>query len=314
MDPITLAAIAGMATAGGTALLGNKASNKNYKRQVEQNAANQVHEANMANVARQWSIEDWNKQNKYNSPEQQMNRLRQAGLNPHLIYGKGATHTAQAIQQTNTKPNSAQAPQKDNSFIKNIPENFNSAFGAYSSIASKKLDQDAAQQNIDLLMAEKQLKQLEIADKTIKGKSNLNDYNIAMETKSAVIRKTLEQAKHAELKTKGMQQSNEIQLTREQRAAVQHNSDIRKNAQAVINMQITATKDRQQIQNLKALKNSTLLKNELLKWQLEHKEYSDEAIQKMKYDLLGKLINKVMSGTSIMDSIKQAIKESVNPF
>lgn len=44
---------------------------------------------------RQSDIEMWHKANAYNSPIQQMQRLREAGLNPNLIYGNGATHTAQ---------------------------------------------------------------------------------------------------------------------------------------------------------------------------------------------------------------------------
>jgi hypothetical protein len=43
------------------------------------------------------NLEFWNTQNKYNSPEEQMNRLRQAGLNPNLVYGKGADNTASVI-------------------------------------------------------------------------------------------------------------------------------------------------------------------------------------------------------------------------
>ena len=37
------------------------------------------------------SIEMWNMQNQYNSPTAQMSRLRQAGLNPNLVYGSGVT-------------------------------------------------------------------------------------------------------------------------------------------------------------------------------------------------------------------------------
>lgn len=42
-----------------------------------------------AELAYQRSIEMWNMQNLYNSPEAQMNRFKAAGLNPHLIYGQG---------------------------------------------------------------------------------------------------------------------------------------------------------------------------------------------------------------------------------
>lgn len=57
---------------------------------------------------RKWQLADYERQkadqrefwditNRYNSPEEQMNRLRQAGLNPHLIYGKGADVTASSL-------------------------------------------------------------------------------------------------------------------------------------------------------------------------------------------------------------------------
>ena len=37
------------------------------------------------------NLEMWNLQNAYNSPTAQMSRLRQAGLNPNLVYGSGVT-------------------------------------------------------------------------------------------------------------------------------------------------------------------------------------------------------------------------------
>lgn len=40
------------------------------------------------------SLADWNRQNEYNSPKAQMQRLKEAGLNPHLVYGNGATATS----------------------------------------------------------------------------------------------------------------------------------------------------------------------------------------------------------------------------
>jgi hypothetical protein len=49
----------------------------------------------LAREMRQSDIDMWHKTNAYNSPAMQMQRLREAGLNPNLIYGNGATHTAQ---------------------------------------------------------------------------------------------------------------------------------------------------------------------------------------------------------------------------
>ena len=60
---------------------------------------------------RQWALADWERQNQYNSPAQQMQRLREAGLNPHLIYGGGQpTNTASAVQGTNINPWNPKAP------------------------------------------------------------------------------------------------------------------------------------------------------------------------------------------------------------
>lgn len=48
-------------------------------------------------LAYQRSIEQWNRQNAYNSPEAQMQRFKAAGLNPHLIYGQGNPGNANAF-------------------------------------------------------------------------------------------------------------------------------------------------------------------------------------------------------------------------
>lgn len=48
---------------------------------------------------RQWALDDWERQNQYNSPAQQMLRFQQAGLNKNLIYGQ--TNEAQSVRSTN---------------------------------------------------------------------------------------------------------------------------------------------------------------------------------------------------------------------
>jgi hypothetical protein len=50
---------------------------------------------------RKWALQDWQMQNAYNSPAQQMQRYKEAGLNPNLIYKQtneaGAVRTTDAI-------------------------------------------------------------------------------------------------------------------------------------------------------------------------------------------------------------------------
>lgn len=66
-----------------------------------QNSANQQQEAftrEMYEKQKSDSMDMWNKQNEYNSPQSQMSRLQSAGLNPNLVYGNGsAVNTASPI-------------------------------------------------------------------------------------------------------------------------------------------------------------------------------------------------------------------------
>ena len=66
----------------------NKRTNKtNLKIAQETNAANLW----LARKQNEWNIEQWNRQNEYNSPAHQRDLLLEAGYNPNLYGGDGAT-------------------------------------------------------------------------------------------------------------------------------------------------------------------------------------------------------------------------------
>lgn len=56
------------------------------------------------------NIEFWNMQNAYNSPEAQMQRFTDAGLNSHLIYGRGESGNAGNIPTPDVQPVNFRAP------------------------------------------------------------------------------------------------------------------------------------------------------------------------------------------------------------
>jgi hypothetical protein len=58
------------------------------------------------------ALQDWDKQNKYNSPSQQMQRYKEAGLNPNLIYGQMSNSAA--IRSTDMKQPDFVAPKLQN--------------------------------------------------------------------------------------------------------------------------------------------------------------------------------------------------------
>jgi len=106
MDPLS----AGLSFGGGLAATAaniwmNERNNDRQEAFAREMYTNQRMDANY----------DWFRTNQYNSPAEQMNRLRQAGLNPNLVYGKGAETTAATLQTA--------TPQKSNQQAPNIPGN-----------------------------------------------------------------------------------------------------------------------------------------------------------------------------------------------
>lgn len=58
-------------------------SNMNMQQQNQSNSQ-------MQELQYRRQLEMWNRQNAYNSPKSQMTRLKEAGLNPNLVYGSGS--------------------------------------------------------------------------------------------------------------------------------------------------------------------------------------------------------------------------------
>ena len=50
-----------------------------------------IYNSALANYQNELALQNWNRENVYNSPEQQMQRYLAAGLNPNLVYGAGAS-------------------------------------------------------------------------------------------------------------------------------------------------------------------------------------------------------------------------------
>lgn len=88
MDPITAAALINTGSQVSGGLFGFIGAKKQHKRNIE-----------LADKARQHDVNMWKMQNEYNTPAMQMQRLSEAGLNPHLMYGQGNTGNASTPQK-----------------------------------------------------------------------------------------------------------------------------------------------------------------------------------------------------------------------
>jgi hypothetical protein len=99
IDPITGAAVVTAIGAGANALSTGNMNRRNRRHQIE------MYERTFRDNIRFWEM-----QNEYNDPSAQMERLRRAGINPHMIAGNpSAVGNAGNIQSPNVQPYQHQA-------------------------------------------------------------------------------------------------------------------------------------------------------------------------------------------------------------
>ena len=96
MDPILGAALISGGASLFSSIFGGSSGSSNIRRTNEANLqiARETNQANREQLEAQqaWTEEMWNKQNEYNLPKNQVQRLIDAGINPGVIGGNASTH------------------------------------------------------------------------------------------------------------------------------------------------------------------------------------------------------------------------------
>lgn len=156
------AAVLGAAVTGGAGLLGQGI---NAISTGIQNKKMRQWNEKMYGIQRKDALADWAMQNEYNHPSSQMARLREAGLNPMLVYGNGVDGNA-----------SGQVRSADVKSYNPNPIQFDLESVAQSSLASF-YDVQMRKQVIDNARADNTIKlnqaALQVADLILKGKQSI---------------------------------------------------------------------------------------------------------------------------------------------
>lgn len=143
-----LAAIA--ATVGTVATVKSQqdANAKNAQSQQTANEWNMLAAKEAAMMQRKWALDDAEAANRYNSPQQQMQRLKEGGLNPAMIYGNGgANTTASMVKATNINPSKTEPTRMapiDFSGMQSIPN-------AYMNARQAEMDMDIKRSQLALM-------------------------------------------------------------------------------------------------------------------------------------------------------------------
>jgi hypothetical protein len=186
-----------------------------------------------------WNEKMWHEANEYNSPQAQMARFAAAGLNPHLIYGKGTHGNANPL--TTQRPNSPDIKGYDRAEAQSITQGMDTFgdFVRFKNIQAQtdnvKAQTDVANQQAilkgqDVLLRSLQVKregvkanidaktmnaQISMADQNLKilqqnAKKLAAEATVAERTVNPRIRAIEAQAKEALLKLDGQELTNRL--------------------------------------------------------------------------------------------------------
>jgi len=191
----------------------------------------------------------WHMQNEYNSPEQQMQRLKAAGLNPHLIYGGSSGGAAgQASSLDAPSAMSARFDKPDTSGLSRAGDSIMNYFAIQTQAAQldnleaqrKVLEQDA------LLRSAQTASTLQGTERSIFDlglESELRDYSLEAR----------------KLAVEGLKQTMSLNTNRDAREAAANASNIKEAAERMLNlteqrasMRLSQQKDAAEIQRIKA--------------------------------------------------------------
>lgn len=109
----------------------------------------------MWNKSNKWNLDRWNEQNLYNSPEQQMERYKEAGLNPNLIYGTGTTSAGNTNLPSTSQTAKYQAPKQEYRYQ---PGQMGSALAMYQDTKMKSAQIDQVKELTQTQTLENQLR------------------------------------------------------------------------------------------------------------------------------------------------------------
>jgi len=124
---------------GGIASLFGQKSKSDHERRLNERTIQAQKE--LAEYGHSKDLEMWNRANEYNAPTQQMSRLREAGLNPRLIYGASSGQAAGTAASTMPK---YQAPRPEYNY--SVPISPEGILSMYNDFRKANAEVDLLQQ------------------------------------------------------------------------------------------------------------------------------------------------------------------------
>lgn len=193
------------------------------------------------------ALSDWTMQNEYNSPQAQMKRLKEAGLNPNMVYGSGTVAGQSSGQVRSSSPGNwnPQVPMID------VGGAVKQGLGAYIDIELKQAQTDNLKAQNNVILQDAVLKAAQVLSTT----AGTEKTNVQTEFLKQNFETSLEAAKASLDKTVA---STKTMLDENERRAAMQAPNLQAAYEKIMNMRIQRETDQeriklmqQQVENLK---------------------------------------------------------------
>lgn len=270
--------------AAGASLLG---SGINAMSQGSLNRKTRRWNEKMYGLQRGDALADWQMMNEYNSPEAQMERLQQAGLNPNLVYGGGATTEGATVRSTNMDSWRPQAVQLDPS----------QAVLGYANMTAKDAQTDNVKAATDVAKQEAALKAVQITAQLIgidKSKVGIerDKFNLSQAQKLADV--SLESAAEQlrKVKAEGTMITNS-----DERAAAQNAQSLRKGLEEILNLREQRAKTKAEVDMIQTQKRNVMQDYDLKQLDIDLKRLGIQPSDNVFLRIIGRLLESMGYGS-----------------
>ena len=206
-----------------------------------QNKASRTWSSQMYDRQYQDNLAFWRMQNEYNSPQQQMARLKQAGLNPALMYGQSGAG-ASGLSGSVSTPDVQQAQFRS-------PEWGNAVSGAGAGYLSALYDYEIKQAQVDNLKADNTVKLSQAA--LLAAQTGRSEFDLGLDTE---LRDISAEARREQLRK--LKSDTRFQLNEDERRAAMTSQSIRESLERILSMRSARSKDKAEISRINQARRS----------------------------------------------------------
>jgi len=263
---------------------------------------NSISTAQQNKKSRQWSekmynqqygdnIDFWQMQNEYNSPENQMSRFRDAGLNPALIYGQGSSGQAGSIQTPDVQQAQFRSPEWGN------------AMEGVGSFMSSIYDYEIKQAQIDNLKADNTVKLSQAS--LLASQNKRSDFDLGLESK---LEEVSAEARREQLRK--LKADTRYTLDDNERKTAMNSQNIKESLERILNYRLSRAQTKEEIEKIKSQKKNLDSNTALNVLEKELNEIGLTRSDPMYMKMLGRFLNSETkeSGSGLQDWLKSLFK------